>query len=182
MDAQTRQTCWLTFQRKSAPPLLPTVQVLWQHLPVLQVSQSGLCGFSWCQSVNPSFFTDTDTYRKFTTGSQHRVSSLKMKTALPGAGGQGGGKKCHEEKNVCLSWLEFSGSTDVLVESWYSVSSELCDKSQFRPCFFWEIFVYLVCNVAPIIKERYSAWTSWGGVGGSAIDIRIELLFLRKKV
>lgn len=44
-----------------------------------------------------------------------------MKTALPGAEGQGEGKKCHKEKNVCFSWVE--------LESWYSVSSELCDKS-----------------------------------------------------
>lgn len=52
-----------------------------------------------------------------------------MKTALPGAGEQGESEKCHEEKNVCFSWVEFSGSADVLVESWYSVTSELCDKS-----------------------------------------------------
>lgn len=89
-----------------------------------------------------------------------------MKTAPPGAGGQGEGKKCHKEKTVCFSWVEFSGSPNVPVESWCSVSSELCDKSLFRYCFFWEIFVCLVCNVAPINKEHYSAWTSWGGVGG----------------
>lgn len=52
-----------------------------------------------------------------------------MKTAPPGAGGQGEGKKCHKEKTVCFSWAEFSGSPDVSEESWYSVSSELCDKS-----------------------------------------------------
>lgn len=52
-----------------------------------------------------------------------------MKTALRGAGEKGEGKKRHEEKNVFFSRVEFSGSTDLLVESWYSVSSELCDKS-----------------------------------------------------